>query len=153
MLAHELGHHVHRDMPVLIAVGSGLTLAGLFIVAQSMDRLIGVFSLGGIGNPAAFPALMLVLGIFGLVSMPVENAVVRWRESLADQYALTATGKSQAFASAMVRLANQNLSEIDPEKWVVWMFYSHPPLGERIEMARRWERRNNTAQGRAMLAP
>jgi Zn-dependent protease with chaperone function len=34
-----------------------------------------------------------------------------------------------------VRLANQNLGEIDPEKWVVFMFYDHPPLGERVQMA------------------
>jgi Zn-dependent protease with chaperone function len=24
---------------------------------------------------------------------------------------------------------------VDPEKWVVFMFYDHPPLGERIRMA------------------
>ena len=60
--------------------------------------------------------------------MPIS----RWREALADEYALAVTGKSEAFASAMIRLANQNLGEVDPERWVVWMFYSHPPLGERI---------------------
>ncbi len=41
--------------------------------------------------------------------------------------------RSDAFASAMIRLANQNLGEVDPEKWVVFLFYSHPPLGERID--------------------
>jgi Zn-dependent protease with chaperone function len=28
---------------------------------------------------------------------------------------------------------------VDPEKWVVFMFYSHPPLGERIAKANRWK--------------
>jgi STE24 endopeptidase len=55
---------------------------------------------------------------------------------MADDYALQATGKHEAFASAFTRLANQNLSEVDPEAWVVFMFYDHPPLGERIKMAR-----------------
>ena len=44
-----------------------------------------------------------------------------------------------AFASAFVRLANQNLGEVEPEPWVVWMFYDHPPLGERIRMAGNWQ--------------
>jgi len=82
--------------------------------------------------------LALILGAYGLVTQPLGNAISRWRETLADRYALDATGKSAAFESALVRLANQNLSEIDPEPWVVWMFYSHPPLGERIAAAREW---------------
>ena len=56
-----------------------------------------------------------------------------------NQTCCQATGKHEAFASAFTRLANQNLGEINPEKWVVFMFYSHPPLGERIEKARRWK--------------
>ena len=71
----------------------------------------------------------------GLITMPIENAFSRWRESMADDYALEATGKREAFASAFTRLANQNLGEVDPEKWVVFLFYSHPPLGERIAKA------------------
>jgi STE24 endopeptidase len=52
---------------------------------------------------------------------------------------LHSTGKKDAFASAFTRLANQNLGEIDPEKWVVFLFYSHPPLGERIAKAQSME--------------
>jgi STE24 endopeptidase len=138
VLAHELGHHVHGDIALLIGTGSLVTLAGLFVAAQVMERLVASFDFVGVSDPAALPALALVLGVFGLVSSPLENAVSRWREGLADHYALSATGNSEAFASAMVRLANQNLGEVNPERWVVWMFYSHPPLGQRIEAARRW---------------
>ena len=88
---------------------------------------------------AAFPALLLILSLYGLLTMPVQNGFSRWRESLADRYSLQSTGKTEAFASAFTRLANQNLGEIDPEKWVVFLFYTHPPLGERIEMARNWK--------------
>jgi STE24 endopeptidase len=55
---------------------------------------------------------------------------------LADEYALKATGKNEAFASAMTRLANQNLSEADPEPWVEFLLYSHPALSKRIAMAK-----------------
>ena len=87
---------------------------------------------------AALPALGLILGAYGLVTMPLENAISRWRENLADDYALQATGKTEAFASAFTRLANQNLGEINPEKWVVFLFYSHPPIGQRIQKAREY---------------
>jgi STE24 endopeptidase len=139
VLAHELGHHVHCDIAVLIGMGAISTTAGLFLAAQAMDGVVARFGFLGVSDPAALPALALVLGTFGLLMMPLENAISRWREGLADQYALRATGKAGAFGSAMVRLANQNLGEVDPERWVVWMFYSHPPLGERIEAARRWQ--------------
>jgi Zn-dependent protease with chaperone function len=39
----------------------------------------------------------------------------------------------------MTRLANQNLADADPEPWVVFLLYSHPPLRERIAMAEGWE--------------
>jgi STE24 endopeptidase len=80
---------------------------------------------------------MLILGAYGLLTSPLDNAISRWRENMADDYAMQSTGKNEAFASAFTRLANQNLGEIDPEAWVVFMFYSHPPLGERIAKARR----------------
>jgi STE24 endopeptidase len=41
-----------------------------------------------------------------------------------------------AYASALTRLANQNLSDVDPKPWVEFIFYSHPALGKRIEAAK-----------------
>lgn len=139
VLAHELGHHVNRDIPLLMAFGALITTLGLFLASLVMKWAVDTFGFTSVADVAAFPALMLVLGIYGLVTDPLQNAFSRWRESKADDYALAATGKNEAFASAFVRLANQNLGEIDPEKWVVWLFYNHPPLGERIEKARRWK--------------
>jgi STE24 endopeptidase len=137
VLAHELGHHVHRDIPLLITFGAISTTLSLFIASLALKWAIGYFGFASVADVAAFPAFSLILGVYGLVTMPVDNAVSRWRENLADDYALQATGKKEAFASAFTRLANQNLGEVDPEKWVVFLFYSHPPLGERIAKAQR----------------
>ena len=135
VLAHELGHHVHRDIPFLIAFGSLTTALGLFIASQVFTLAISYFGFRSAYDIAALPALALILGAYGLITMPLDNAVSRWRENMADDYALESTQKGAAFASAFTRLANQNLGEVDPEKWVVFMFYSHPPLGARIEKA------------------
>lgn len=139
VLAHELGHHVNRDIPILITFGTLSTTLSLFIAALVLNWFIGQFGYTSPADVAAFPALNLILGAYGLVTMPLGNAISRWRENKADEYALQTTGKHEAFASAFTRLANQNLGEVDPEKWVVFLFYSHPPLGERIAKARAWK--------------
>jgi STE24 endopeptidase len=138
VLAHELGHHVNKDIPFLITSGTLLTTLGLFIASLALTFAISFFGFDSTADVAALPALSLILGAYGLLTQPLGNAFSRWRENMADDYALTSTKKGEAFASAFTRLANQNLGEIDPEKWVVFMFYSHPPLGERIEKAKRF---------------
>lgn len=139
VLAHELGHHVNKDIPLLMAFGTLTTTLGLFLASVVLKWAVTAFGFTSVSDVAALPALVLVMGAYGLLTGPLENAFSRWREEKADDYALAATGNGAAFASAFVRLANQNLGEVDPEKWVVWMFYSHPPLGERIEKAMRWK--------------
>lgn len=139
VLAHELGHHVHRDIPFLITVGTIVTTLGLYLTSLALKWVITYFGFTSISDVAAFPAFGIILGIYGLVTMPLNNALSRWRENMADDYALQATGKSEAFASAFTRLANQNLGEVDPENWVIFLFYSHPPLGQRIDKARKWK--------------
>jgi len=136
VLAHELGHHVHRDIPILIAFSTILTLGGLYLASLGLNWAAALFGFYGAADIAGLPALGLVLGAFGLVTQPLSNLFSRWRERMADTYAVQATGKREAFASAFTRLANQNLAEVDPEAWVVFMFYDHPPVGERIKMAR-----------------
>lgn len=139
VLAHELGHHVHKDIPILIGFGTLITAVGFFLVSVVMNWAVTAFGLNGAADPAGLPALMVLLSLYQLVIMPIENAFSRWRERMADTYALGATGKPKAFASAFTRLANQNLGEVDPESWVVLLFYSHPPLNKRIAKAENWQ--------------
>lgn len=138
VLAHELGHHVHRDISLGLVVESLITLGGLYLAALAMNWGVAHFGYAGIADVAAMPLFGLVLGLYGLITMPLGNAYSRWRERLADEYALRATGKGAAYASALTRLANQNLAEVDPEPWVEFLLYSHPALGKRIERAESW---------------
>jgi STE24 endopeptidase len=138
VLAHELGHHVHKDIPWMIAFGTLITGMGFFLISLVMDWAIGTYGLAGVADPTSLPALMILASLYQLIIMPIDNAFSRWRENMADDYALEATEKPQAFASAFVRLANQNLGEVDPEAWVVFLFYNHPPLNARIAKAENW---------------
>jgi len=135
VLAHELGHHVHKDIPVGIVIDSLITLLGLWLANLGLQWGVRALGFEGVWDVAAMPLFALVMGAFGLVTMPLTNGYSRWRERRADEYALQSTGKGQAYASAMARLANQNLAEADPEPWVEWLLYSHPALGKRLKMA------------------
>jgi STE24 endopeptidase len=135
VMAHELGHQVNKDIPLSIIFGSITTLVGLYLASLALNWGVSAFGFSSPADIAAFPLFVIVLGLFGLVTMPLENGFSRWRERKADQYALTLTHNGTAFASALRRLANQNLADADPEPWVEWLLYSHPALGKRIAMA------------------
>ncbi|HSB67276.1 MAG TPA: M48 family metallopeptidase [Anaerolineales bacterium] len=137
VMAHELGHQVNKDIPLGIVFGSLTTLVGLYLASVGLEWGVKTLGYTGAADIAAFPLLLIVLGLYGLVTMPIENGFSRWREHKADVYALQLTHKGQAFASALRRLANQNLSDADPEAWVEWLLYSHPALGKRIALAER----------------
>lgn len=132
ILAHELGHQVHRDIPWMLAVETVLTVAGFFIADLFLKWSVAQFGYESIADLAAFPLFGLALGAFGLMTMPLGNAFSRWREGMADTYALESTRNAPAFIAAMEKLADQNLGELEPERWVEWLLYDHPTLGNRI---------------------
>ncbi len=138
VLAHELSHHVHHDLWRGMALQTGLLFAGFFAADVALTRLVDTLALRGLDDPAGLPLLMLVGGACSFVFMPLANALSRARERRADRYALDATGQQEPFISAMRRLAQQNLAEDQPSRLIEWLFYSHPPIRERIDAARRW---------------
>jgi STE24 endopeptidase len=132
IIAHELGHQVHRDLELGIVIQSAFILVGMGLAHLFLQWGVDAFGFFGPGDIAALPLLILALALFGLVTMPLSNGYSRWRERLADRYAVQVTGNPQAFSDAMLRLADQNLAEADPPRWIVWLLYSHPPIKERV---------------------
>lgn len=135
VLAHELAHHVHRDIPLFILVQTGLNLVTFWLIASGMHWALTGLGLASVADPGGLPALALLGGVWTTALSPLGNAFSRWRETLADRYALRLTRNRGAFASAMSRLANQNLADADPPAWAVLLFATHPPLSRRIRMA------------------
>ena len=135
ILAHELGHHVHGDVWRGIAVQTALTLIGLFLADCLLRWGVATFGFEGLADVAAFPLVAIAVGGVAVLALPLANAYSRWREGLADQFSLEMTGNPQAFISSMTKLANQNLSEAEPEPWAEFLLYSHPAIGKRIKRA------------------
>lgn len=135
VLAHELAHHVRGDIWKGIVLESLLILAGFdlaSVVLRALGRPIGLES---VADVAGLPLLLLAAGAVSLAMLPVAYAMSRAFERSADRFALDLTRNPAAFISAMRRLGAQNLAEDQPSRLVQWLFYSHPPVSERIAAA------------------
>ena len=145
ILAHELAHHVHHDLWRGIAVQTLVLAGGFFLADAALRRLADPLALRGLSDPAGLPLLMLVGGAWSFLMMPLVNAQSRAQERAADRYALSATHNVDAFVTAMKRLSQQNLAEERPSPLVEWLFYSHPPIHERIDAAKAFSREDHHA--------
>jgi STE24 endopeptidase len=145
ILAHELAHHVHRDLWRGIAVQTAALAGGFWVASLLLGALAGPLGLRGLSDPAGLPLLLLTGGVWSFAIMPLANAVSRAQERAADRYALQATRNVDAFVTAMKRLSQQNLAEEYPSPIVRWLFYSHPPIRERIDAARAFSREGHHA--------
>jgi STE24 endopeptidase len=145
ILAHELAHHVHRDLWRGIAVQTVALFGGFYLASVVLTAVAEPLSLRGTSDPAGLPVLMLTAGLWTFLLLPVVNAISRAQERAADRYALTTTRNVDAFVTAMKRLSQQNLAEEYPSELVRLMFYSHPPIRERIDAARAFGREEHHA--------
>lgn len=136
ILAHEMAHHVHRDILKGLAVEAVLLTAAFGVAAAALARWGETLGLQSRADVAGLPLLIVAGGAVMLLATPALNAFSRFNERRADDYALRLTGHRAPFISAMRRLAAQNLAEPTPSKLALWLFHSHPPIEERIEAAR-----------------
>ena len=138
ILAHELAHHVHKDIWTSVLFDMALTFAGCFAAHLALQQAVPFFGFQGMADPAGIPILLLTAGAMGLCVKPLLNAVSRSHERRADSYALKMTENPSAFITAMKRLGQQNLAEDSPSKLVQAFFYTHPPIKERLRAAESW---------------
>ncbi len=136
VLAHELGHHVHHDIWKLILSQSLITLAGLYLANVVFHWAVQTqhFYLG-LADAATIPLLLALIALFSFIVMPLNNGFSRYVEYQADEYALQSTRMIEPFKGAMTRLANQNLSDIEPSPVIEFLFYDHPSVGKRLKHA------------------
>lgn len=150
VVAHELGHQAHGDIPRLIVFTSVVTLGGLFVANLVLHAVVARVTLyHGLADAATLPLVAAVLGVFSLMTLPLTNGFSRLVERRADAYALECTGNVDAFVSAMTRLANQNLAELDPAPWIEFLLYDHPSIGRRLAFARQFAARTSHSPERA----
>lgn len=134
VLAHEIGHYKKKHIiysMLLSVLTTGITffILSLFLgnqkLAQALGGNIPSFHLSVIGFSLLFTPLSELTGLF-------LNALSRKNEYEADAYA-THFGLGNALISGLKKLSVKSLSNLNPHPLVVWWYYSHPTLLERIK--------------------
>ncbi len=143
VLAHELGHHVHKHILKGIAIQAAVTFVGFWAanwaLHYSIDRWHIFETLSDFAN---LPLLVLTFALLSFLLMPALNAFSRFNERQADRYAFENIASVTPFVSSMNKLAEQNLAERIPTRWIEWWFHSHPAIVRRVAAAERWQKTN-----------
>ena len=141
VLAHELGHHVHRHILKSIFVQAGITLLGFWLANSVLHYAVERRNMfDSMSDFANLPLLILVSTVLSLLLMPALNAYSRFNERQADRYCFQSVASVGAFISSMNKLAEQNLAERTPSRWVECLFHSHPAIAKRVAAAEGWAR-------------
>ena len=145
VLAHELGHHVHRHIFKSILVQAGITLLGFWAANWVLHYSVDHHMFEELSDFANLPLLAITASVISLLLMPALNAYSRFNERQADRYAFESIATVEPFISSMNKLASQNLAERVPSKWVEILFHSHPAISKRVAAAEAWNRAQNAS--------
>jgi STE24 endopeptidase len=139
VLAHELGHHVHRHILKSIFMQAGITLLGFWLANEVLRFAVERRNLfETMHDFANLPLLILVSTVLSLLLMPALNAYSRFNERQADRYCFESVASVEPFITSMNKLAEQNLAEKTPSRWVEWLLHSHPAITKRVAAAQAW---------------
>jgi len=134
VLAHEMGHYL--KMHILQGVILGVMKTGLmFFLLSLFISYHGLFDAFYMQDKSIYAGLVF----FGMLYAPLDfftgiltQILSRKNEYEADRFAVETTGDSISLKSALKKLSVENLSNLVPHPFYVFLNYSHPPLLNRI---------------------
>jgi len=135
VLAHELAHHRYHHITKLLLISAVGAWVAFTLTDLAGRAWIDALGLTGLDDIAGFPMIALWLSVLGLIGLPLQNGLSRRFEWQADRFAVAMSSAPQAFGAALRRLAQLNLADPNPPRWIAWMFYDHPPITQRINAA------------------
>jgi STE24 endopeptidase len=136
IIAHEFAHYKYRHLVKLILFNSLMTVILFYLIFKSNNYILGIFGLFSLSTVAALPLIFIYFILFGIITQPLGNFLSRKLERNADILALSTTGLKEAFISMLDKLAIQNLADRKPHPLIKFFFFDHPPIDERINLAR-----------------
>ena len=140
VIAHEVGHYRYSHLPKNILIGTIQQLIIFYLLNIIMKTLYPEFLTSNINNLTLFPIFSLIMSLLSsLLFGPLNNMISRYFERQADRTSLELYPDKDSFQKAMAGLANRNLSNAYPEWWVKLLYYSHPPIGERLSFAENYK--------------
>ena len=148
VFGHEMGHYVLDH----VFIGFCAVEIGLLIGLYLLYRLSGWFlrrwgprwQIRELGDWAALPVIFLIFSILGFISQPISSSIGRVIEHNADVYGLEVThginpNSQEAAAHAFQVLGELSLSYPYPSRFVVFWYYDHPSIPDRVRFAHQYD--------------
>jgi len=140
VVAHEIGHYVHRDpfqlvglYTLIAAIAFWLTDRLLMPIAQASAAP----GLSGVADPAALPIIFMLFTTVAFMATPVSNSMIRIFETRADAYSLELAREPDCMARALVKTAEYR--NPNPTRLEEIVFYDHPSVTRRIRRLMDWK--------------
>jgi Zn-dependent protease with chaperone function len=153
---HEMGHYVLKHIPKLLTFMAALLLLlfylGFKTIGWVLSRWGEKWKIRGLDDWASLPALLFLISVFAFLANPIASAVSRHYEHQADQYGLEVThgltpDSGQVAAQAFQVLGEVDLADPTPNPVDVFLFYSHPPISDRIPFCLTYDPWSKGGQG------
>ena len=131
VLGHELGHFSHGDIWKNIGMMGLLLFSSFFLLGNLPMNLfyeMGVEPYGGV----QIAMMMLLLALISFVFTPLMSFVSRHNEYRADEFGSELGGKRN-LVTALVKLVKENKAFPKSHPLVVFFYYTHPPVLERLK--------------------
>ena len=139
-VGHLMGHHAHGDVFVAWLIWGLAGLVGALAFSRwgaALARGLGARGVRGPGDPEALPAAAIVLTLALGLGALATNGYLRWANVRADAYSLAHAREPDGLAAVIER--EWDHESVDPNPIERAVFYSHPPLAERLAHAMAWK--------------
>lgn len=145
VLAHEIGHYKKKHI-VKNMVTSILHMGVMFLLLSFFLHSQGLFDAFYMDHMSVYAGLIF----FGMLYSPVElilsmvmQVYSRKHEYEADRYASETYSDPEQLIHALKKLSRDNLSNLTPHPFYVFLNYSHPTVLQRISAIRKIESEGN----------
>ncbi len=157
VMGHEMGHYVLNHVAWGLALSSTVIAVSLFWTDRAGRWLVGRYAqrlgFSSLGDVAATPLLLVLLGLASLGMGPIALAYSRKIEHQADRFALDLTHANRSAALAFADLQRENLG-VPYQSFVDRLWRStHPSVAERIEFCNAYRPWENTRKGPPAVQP
>jgi Zn-dependent protease with chaperone function len=148
VFGHEMGHYVLNHVVIGLCAGAVGLLIGLYVLYLVSGWFLRKFQqrwhIRELGDWAAVPMIILIFSILGFIAQPIEAGFSRMLEHNADIYGLEVThginaNPQEAAAHAFQVLGELSLSYPYPSKAVVFWYYDHPAIPDRVVFAHEYD--------------
>jgi len=131
VLGHELGHFSHGDIWKNIGMMGVLLFFAFFLLGNLPETIF--YEMGVEPNAGVeISMMMLLLALISFVFTPIMSFVSRHNEYNADEFGSKLGGKEN-LVSALIKLVDENKAFPKSHPLVVFFYYTHPPVLERLK--------------------